>query len=295
MAPAIEVQGVSKWFGEHLAVDGASFHIDPGEVVGFLGQNGAGKSTTMRMIAGLIGPDAGRVLVRGVDVVTDPVVARRGLGFLPERPPLYGDMTVAQALEYVAALFDAPPGAVAHVLGALGLRDEATTTIAQLSKGLRQRVGIAQCLVHQPDLLVLDEPQSGLDPGQRAELREILRDRARSGAAVLLSTHVLAEVEQSCDRVIVIHRGQIALQQPIGGLHGEHFVRVEQPPDDFAAKLEAIAGVRNVRPDGSGWRVWVDRVAVRSLSSACVAYGLLELRPASSLESAFRELTGGHG
>jgi ABC-2 type transport system ATP-binding protein len=292
---AIVLSGVSRWFGDHLAVDDVSFAVNPGEIVGFLGQNGAGKSTTMRIIAGVIGASSGRVTLGGHDVATDAIAARRLLGYLPERPPLHPEMTVREVLRFVAELHDVAraEAAVEAVMARTGLVAEADTRVAHLSKGFRQRVGLAQALVHQPKILVLDEPQSGLDPGQRRELRDLLRALAGDGVAVLLSTHVLLEAEQICDRVVLIHRGRVAAPVEADLAACEVLVRVERPTPTVEREISAIPGVFAVAPVSDGWRVRLSPAARPSVASVAVGAGLLELRATSSLEAAFLALTGG--
>jgi len=220
----IEARELSKRYGDLLAVDRVSFQVERGEVVGFLGPNGAGKTTTMRMLTGFLPPSDGTALIDGADIFGQPLEARRKVGYLPETPPLYPEMDVQGYLRFVAALHDVPRGerkpAVERALERCGLADVRRRVIGALSKGYRQRVGIAQAIVHTPPVLVLDEPTVGLDPIQIREIRQLIADLAapRDGEpahTVILSTHILPEVEAICRRVILIHRGRKVLDRPL--------------------------------------------------------------------------------
>jgi len=236
-APTIEVEGLSKRYGEVDAVRDLSFRIHAGEVVGFLGPNGAGKTTTMRMLTGFIPPTDGLARIAGHDIFSDPLEARRAIGYLPETPPLYPEMTPESYIDFVARLKDVPKArrraAVDRVLERCGLQEMRRREIRQLSKGYRQRVGLAQAIVHEPKVLVLDEPTVGLDPIQIREIRALIADLAATGGqTVILSTHILAEVEAICQRVILIARGRKVLDQSLAELTGggvsleETFARV---------------------------------------------------------------------
>ena len=212
-AAAIEVEGLAKRYGDFEAVRGIDFGIAKGEVVGFLGPNGAGKTTTMRMLTGFLPPTDGSARIAGHDIFAAPKAARRAIGYLPETPPLYPEMTPASYVDFVARLKDVPRGerraAVDRALSRCGLAEVRRREIRQLSKGFRQRVGLAQAIVHEPPVLVLDEPTVGLDPIQIREIRGLIQELAASGGqTVLLSTHILAEVEAICQRVILLARGQ---------------------------------------------------------------------------------------
>lgn len=223
--PTIEVERLFKRYGDFEAVRDLSFQVGSGEVVGFLGPNGAGKTTTMRMLTGFIPPTDGRIRIAGFDVFTDGLEVRRSIGYLPETPPLYPEMTPASYINFVAKLKDVPKAerkdAVDRALTLCGLRDVSRREIRQLSKGFRQRVGLAQAIVHNPKVLVLDEPTVGLDPIQIREIRAMIRDLAATGGqTILLSTHILAEVEAICQRVILIQQGRKVLDQPLSELTG---------------------------------------------------------------------------
>lgn len=235
--PAIRVAGLAKRYGDFQAVRGLDFEVAPGEVVGFLGPNGAGKTTTLRMLTGFLPATDGEAVIAGHDIFGEPALARRAIGYLPETPPLYPEMTPASYVTFVAKIKDVPRGErakqVEHALERCGLQHVRDQEIRQLSKGYRQRVGLAQAIVHEPAVLVLDEPTVGLDPIQIREIRALIRDLAATGKqTVLLSTHILAEVEAICQRVVLIDRGQKVLDQSIaeltadGGSLEEVFTRV---------------------------------------------------------------------
>ena len=220
---AIEVEDLSKRYGDFDAVRDLSFKIGGGEIVGFLGPNGAGKTTTMRMLTGFIPPTEGRVRIAGFDIFEQGLDARRSIGYLPETPPLYPEMNPKGYIEFVAKLKDVPRAkrkdAVDRALTLCGLEDVCLREIRQLSKGYRQRIGLAQAIVHDPKVLVLDEPTVGLDPIQIGEIRAMIRDLAATGGqTILLSTHILAEVEAICQRVILIQHGRKVLDQPLAEL-----------------------------------------------------------------------------
>jgi ABC-2 type transport system ATP-binding protein len=224
-APAIEVDGLEKRYGDFEAIRGLTFAIRPGEVVGFLGPNGAGKTTTMRILTGFIPATNGEARIAGHDIFSDALNARRCVGYLPETPPLYPEMTPASYVDFVARLKDVPRSrrreSVERALERCGLVDVRKREIRQLSKGYRQRVGLAQAIVHEPPVLVLDEPTVGLDPIQIREIRALIQELAETGRqTVILSTHILAEVDAICQRVILIDRGQKVLDQPLVELTG---------------------------------------------------------------------------
>jgi ABC-2 type transport system ATP-binding protein len=225
----IEARGISKRYGDLVAVHDVSFSVAQGEVVGFLGPNGAGKTTTMRILTGFLPPTDGTAVIAGHDMFDDPLAARRCVGYLPESPPLYPEMDVAGFLAFVARLKDVPRKrvreAVERALERCGLTDVRRRVIGQLSKGYRQRVGIAQAIVHSPPVLILDEPTVGLDPTQIREIRSLVADLVAPKAgevqhAVILSTHILPEVEAICPRVLLIHRGRKVLDARLSDLTG---------------------------------------------------------------------------
>ena len=237
----IEVKGISRRYGDFVAVDDVSFEVAKGEVVGFLGPNGAGKTTTMRMITGFLPPSAGEITVAGHDLGAAPLALRRAIGYLPETPPLYPEMRVCDYVRYVAALKDVPRadrGArVEHALAACALGDVAMSVIGTLSRGYRQRVGLAQAIVHEPEVLILDEPTAGLDPVQIAEIRALIRDLAQEeGRTVLISTHILPEVEAICGRVLLISYGKIRVDGTLDEVRGEGTLE-----EAFLREVEASA------------------------------------------------------
>lgn len=225
MTALIEIDGLTKRFGTHVAVDHVSFNVRRGEVLGFLGPNGAGKSTTMRMLAGFIAPDAGRARICGHDVTTDGVRARRRLGYLPEGAPTYPDMTVIDFLTFTARIRGFNGGELAdrvnQSIHVTTLGDVRLMPIETLSKGFKRRVGLAQSLLHDPDVLVLDEPTDGLDPNQKFDVRRLIQTMA-ADKAIIISTHILEEVEAVCTRAIVIANGGIVADctpSELAGLH----------------------------------------------------------------------------
>jgi len=230
----ISVTHLSKKYGKFVAVDDLSFEVEEGEVLGFLGPNGAGKTTTMRMITGFLPPSRGRVRIGGYDLFEDPVKAKQRVGYLPENPPVYPEMSVRRYLRFVAALKDVPSAKVTSAVGLAieraRLGEVADKRISKLSKGFRQRVGLAQAIVHEPPVLILDEPTSSLDPKQRFEVRELIAE-LRGKHTVILSTHILSEVGEVADRVFIINRGKVmAVDTParLGErLKGRDVVRVD--------------------------------------------------------------------
>ncbi|MBI4236046.1 MAG: ATP-binding cassette domain-containing protein [Chloroflexi bacterium] len=249
----IEAQNVVKRFGPIAAVQGVSFTVARGEVVGFLGPNGAGKTTTMRLLTGYYRPDAGRVLIGGLDNQEHDLETKRNIGYLPENNPLYGDLPVAEHLALAAKLrrigLHQRASAMERAVEQTGLEEVFYRPVNQLSRGYRQRVGIALAILHEPDVLILDEPTEGLDPNQRVEIRELIQ-RLGQDHTVLLSTHVLQEVEHTCQRLMVIHRGTLVANAPAAELvqraSGARHITVELDGGDAAADLAGLPGVRRV-------------------------------------------------
>lgn len=254
----IEVENVTKRFGPILAVDHISFHIARGEVVGFLGPNGAGKSTAMRILACFFPPTSGRASVGGNDVMTHALQVKQLVGYFPERVSVYPELPVRSFLDFVAEAKDVPRAErkreIGRVIEACGLEAVSNRVIGHLSKGYRQRVGIAQALIHKPQVLILDEPTIGLDPEQVVEIRKLIRDLG-SERTVILSTHILSEVSSVCDRVIIIHRGRILASESLAELRAQlqrtRRVRVEVEGVDAQVRgvLERLPGVETVRED----------------------------------------------
>jgi ABC-2 type transport system ATP-binding protein len=254
----IEVENVTKRFGPILAVDRISFHIARGEVVGFLGPNGAGKSTAMRILACFFPPTSGRASVGGNDVMTHALQVKQLVGYFPERVSVYPDLPVRSFLDFVAEAKDVPRAErkreINRVIEACGLEAVSNRVIGHLSKGYRQRVGIAQALMHKPQVLILDEPTIGLDPEQVVEIRRLIRDLGAE-RTVILSTHILSEVSSVCDRVIIINRGRILASESLAELRAQlqrtRRVRVEVEGVDAQVRgvLERLPGVETVRAD----------------------------------------------
>ena len=295
----IEVEHLTRRYGTTTAIEGLGFQVERGEIVGFLGPNGAGKSTTMRILCGSLGATSGTARVAGFDVAEQPAEVKRRIGYLPEHPPLYTEMTVEQYLVFCARLkgVDTPREAAVNAAERVGLSPVSHRIIGNLSKGFRQRVGIAQALVHEPEVLVLDEPNSGLDPAQRAEIRALIEQLAAGDTTVLLSTHVLPEIEALCDRVIILNQGRIVAQDTVAALgSSEHRIRikVERPSEALAASLQALAGVHEVKALGDGAYLLRTEGDQRAVIAQCaVEAGLLHLGTDRRLEDVFLRLTGG--
>ncbi len=298
----IEVQNLTRKFGALTAVDDLSFSVGQGDIVGFLGPNGAGKSTTMRMLTGSLGATSGSVTIAGHDIATDARAVQRIVGYLPETPPLYTDMTVRSYLRFCAKIKKAksPNQAADHVIDRVDLGSVAGRLIGHLSKGFRQRVGVAQALVHEPRLLILDEPTSGLDPNQRVEIRALIGELAKGDVTVVLSTHILPEVEAVCGRVIILHHGKIVAQDTLAGLSGvDQAVRVvvARPSDEVGSVLSSLPGVLKVKAlEGGAYRVEATDDIREAVASCVVGFGLLEMgRDQAGLEDVFLKLTRSDG
>ena len=306
----IEVEHLTKRYGPVTAVQDVSFQVHKGEILGFLGPNGAGKTTTMRVLTGYMPATDGRVVVAGHDVFEQPVEAKRRTGYLPETPPLYPDMTVREYLQFVAKIKGVPPAdrkaRVEQVMARTWVSDMAGRACGKLSKGYKQRVGLAQALIHNPDVLILDEPTAGLDPKQIIETRRLIKELA-GDHTIILSTHILPEVSQTCDRVVIINKGRVvAVDTPanlMGRLRGAEtmFVHVDGArASEAAAALAKVPGVVRVTPvdqaTSGAFEVESEtgRDVRRELARAVVLGGvdLLELRPTRvSLEEIFLTLT----
>ena len=225
---SIEVQQLSKSYGSEKALKNVSFSIGSGEVVGFLGPNGAGKSTLMRILTTYLSPDEGSALVNGHDVIADPIKVKRSVGYLPENNPLYSDLYVKEYLSFQCGIHKTGRQRIDEVVEQVGLRDHASKKISQLSKGYKQRVGLAAALLHDPEVLILDEPTTGLDPNQLADIRNLIKEIGRT-KTILLSTHIMQEVEAMCDRVLIINKGTLVTDKKLKDLiaEGEQHIEVE--------------------------------------------------------------------
>jgi len=307
----IEVQHLTKRYGPTTAVDDISFRVEKGEILGFLGPNGAGKTTTMRVLTGYMPPTEGRAVVAGYDIFDQPIEAKRRIGYLPETPPLYPEMTVRDYLLFVSKIKGVPraerTARVADVMTRTHVADVANRHCGKLSKGYRQRVGLAQALLHNPEVLILDEPTAGLDPKQIIETRQLIKQLG-GDHTVILSTHILPEVSQTCGRVVIINKGRVvAVDTPedlTARLRGSEtmYVQVDAPAAGAVkAALQAVPGVTEVslgetRGSITSYEVNSEsgRDVRRELASAIVSggWGLLELRPLRmSLEEIFLHLT----
>jgi ABC-2 type transport system ATP-binding protein len=307
--PMIEVQGLTKYYGEHAAIRDLSFNIKKGEVIGFLGLNGAGKSTTLRVLGCVLLPTAGQVRIDGLDLATQPHEVRKRIGFLPDVPPLYNEMTVGGYLAFVAQLRGVAAAEVGkrvrEVEEKTALVDVHDQVVGTLSHGYRQRVGLAQAMVHNPQLLILDEPTSGLDPVQIVEMRKLIKD-LRGQHTILLSSHILSEISQTCDRFLVINEGTLVAQGSEAELAQSSVVTVDIEIvgniETAKTALSAVAGVklvevvRAVADDAGAPQLRVQAAAelrpqlVRALVQANVDVLRVD-RGALQLESIFMKLT----
>ena len=297
----IQVENLSRYYQNHRAINHLSFTLKAGEVLGFLGPNGAGKSTTMQVISGNLAPSEGEVKIAGHDIIDAPREAKRQLGYLPEHPPLYRDASVDEYLGYCARLHRIPRQAVAAALSKVkaqcGLEASGRRLIGNLSKGYQQRVGIAQAIIHDPPVVILDEPTVGLDPIQIREIRDLIRSLG-SERSVILSTHILSEVQATCDRVQIIRAGELIYNASTESLNQRNEVsfKVALRKDVDLAELTAIAGVDQAEALGDGrFRLFLakdatpDALVARAVQ---LQWGLYELTPEQqSLEDLFIELT----
>lgn len=301
----IEVKKLVKHFGDFRALHEVSFKAREGEILGFLGPNGAGKTTTMRILTGYMPPTGGTATIAGHDVFNDSMAVRQQIGYLPETVPLYPDMTVQGYLEFVAELRGVPKRKqrIREVLELVGMVERSRSLVRTISKGMRQRVGLAQVLVHNPPVLILDEPTIGLDPHQVSDLREFIRSLGGQHT-IMFSTHILTEAEQVCDRVVIINKGQIVAEGAPNELrdalqiNSRVYVRVQGRYDaaKLAKSLEGLAGVSSVEPQGDAWVVTSKaKYEVRPAIASTIAQqglALLELRPLTvTLEEIFLEYT----
>ncbi|MBC7851163.1 MAG: gliding motility-associated ABC transporter ATP-binding subunit GldA [Chitinophagaceae bacterium] len=295
---SIKVSNLTKVYGEQKAVDNISFSVSKGEIVGFLGPNGAGKSTTMKIITGYLQPDGGQVQVCGTDVSTQPIETKKKIGYLPESNPLYYDMYVREYLEFTAEIqrVSGKKEAIQRAIVQVGLTKEASKKIGQLSKGYKQRVGLAAALLHDPEVLILDEPTTGLDPNQIVEIREVIRSLG-TNKTVLFSSHILQEVEAICNRVVIINKGTIVADSQLSSL-------LKQQSDELILELKEKVSPEIFASTGSAeminastWKFKTDDADVlrKKLIDITIQNNLniisLQTRSGSTLESIFRELT----
>ena len=296
---SIEVQAVSKYYGAQKALDSVSFSVQKGEIVGFLGPNGAGKSTLMKILTTYLNADEGSAAINGHDVVGQAKAVQRVVGYLPEHNPLYLDLYVREYLAFNADVYRIPKARIEEVITLTGLTPEAHKKIGQLSKGYRQRVGLATALLHDPEVLILDEPTTGLDPNQLVEIRNVIRQVGKN-KTVFLSTHIMQEVEALCDRVIIINQGKIVTDKKLDKLVDEVTVQVlevEFDQDIEANVLEALVGLTQVRKTKD--RVWEltfqteedPRVQLFDFATAQGVRALQIVTKSKNLEQIFREKT----
>lgn len=302
----IEVEHLAKSYGPRSAIHDLTFQVNQGEVVGFLGPNGAGKTTTMNILCCILPASSGTARVCGFDIFEQSYEIRKRIGYLPETPPLYQDMVVSKYLAFAAGLRGVPKkqiaSAVDRVLGQCHIRDVQDRIIGRLSKGYQQRIGLAQAMIHDPEILILDEPTIGLDPIQIIEIRKLIQELGKSHT-ILLSSHILPEVTQICQRVIIINEGQIAAMDTLDGLnaslrHSNRLeLRVRNADNGIASKLEALDQVSAVQADGTN-RFFIDSISSQPVQDDVArlvldqGWGLEELKPVSmTLEDIFLKLT----
>ena len=295
----LDVQNLSKYYGKVHALKGISFSIKQGEIVGFLGANGAGKSTTMRILSGCMSASDGKVSVLGQDIQAHPIKTKQEIGYLPEQPPLYPQMRVLDYLEFVATIKNSPtPKEAAQIIiERLQLDTVAGRFIDQLSKGYKQRVGLAQALIHSPKLLILDEPTSGLDPAQRSELRGVLLKLREEGHSILVSTHILSEVEAICSRVIIISEGEIRASQDLRSLaHNQLQVELStQTPESrkaFVLELQELDNVSILSEQDSRYLLDAPPMQTDAIAQISAKYGLRYFAPFNALEELYLQATG---
>jgi ABC-2 type transport system ATP-binding protein len=303
LSPIIEVTNLTKNYGPYRAVDSVSFSVKKGEVVGFLGPNGAGKTTTMKIITGFMAASSGTAKIAGFDVFEDPIEVKKRIGYLPETPPLYGDMSVESYLKFVAQLKGVPKENLKRLVDRsiekTDLGSVRRRLIQNLSKGYRQRVGISQALVSDPEVLILDEPTVGLDPRQVAEVRSLIKELA-GHHTIVLSTHILPEVQASCQRIIIINKGKIVAEDSIDRLSsrisgaGRVRLRVLKPGPSLEKMFRETSGVTGVRTDINEYEIDTDgsKETAARLAEKAVGHGLFEMKQETfNLEDVFLKLT----
>lgn len=295
---SIEVSNISKSYGAQKALDNVSFSVKKGEIVGFLGPNGAGKSTLMKILTTYINSDAGSATVNGHDVAADPKAVQQSVGYLPEHNPLYLDLYIREYLEFNAGVYKVGKARIDEVIELTGLTPEKHKKIGQLSKGYRQRVGLATAMLHNPDVLILDEPTTGLDPNQLVEIRRVIKNAGKD-KTVFLSTHILQEVEAICDRVIIIDKGKIVTDKKLNKLMAETEQTIEVEFDGKAdsaaiAKMPNIVSYKNT--SGNVWELTFAsdddmRPSVFDFATANNLKTLQMSQKSKNLESVFRDVT----
>jgi len=297
----IHVNNLSRHYGDFKAVDTVSFEIQPGEVVGLLGHNGAGKTTIMKMITGYLEPTAGDIFIDNLEVGKNTQAIQRHIGYLPENCPVWPEMTVIDYLEYQASLHGVPKGkqakAIARVIQRTSLTDKATASIQTLSRGLRQRVGVAQAILHEPDIIILDEPTNGLDPTQIRQMRELIRELAQS-ATVIISTHILQEVQAVCERVLIMRNGELAVDANLDDLQSGQHLLLTLNNHKASGYLKKIKGVKAIKStelvnDQMTYVLEADAEIATDVATAVLAQGdkLFSLQPEKrNLETVFADV-----
>lgn len=301
----ISVEQLSRFYGQQRAIENVSFDVYRGEILGFLGPNGAGKSTTMQIISGILSANHGSVKIAGHDIQEEPRAAKQHIGFLPEQPPVYTDLTVDEYLNYAGKLRGIKKQELADAVNVskqrCGLGDSGKRLINNLSKGYKQRVGIAQAIIHSPSVIILDEPTSGLDPIQILEIRDLMKELAEDHS-VILSTHILSEVQSLCDRVLIINQGNIVLDKPLEQLKGDQQIEsimlgLKHPPEmDAILSIDGVVGVETIDETTLKLRFSEGTDATDEIVAKAVeeSWGLFKLTPEdTSLESVFMNLTYG--
>ena len=303
MSTLIEVEHLSRYFGKILAVDNINFNVKKGEVLGFLGINGAGKTTTMQMLSGCLAPSLGSIKINGVDILREPLLAKRSIGYLPDTPPLYKDLSVREFLFYCGQLHAIPKSdinlALDKVLIRCGLTSVTNRLIAHLSKGFQQRIGIAQAIIHNPDVIILDEPTVGLDPLQIIEIRELIRE-LRQDHAVILSTHILSEVHETCTHLQIINQGKLIAKERVDSItqsinESSLIIKTAFPID--AESILSIKGVRNLEVLSNNqfkinFKLTQDPTQQISETIINKGWGLIEMSPSKqNIETLFMALT----
>jgi len=308
MSAALEVEGITRRFGDHVAVRDVAFTVEPGRIVGFIGPNGAGKTTTMRVCSTLDLPDAGDVRIAGESILDEPRLARQRLGFMPDSYGAYAATSVSEYLDFFARAYglrgERRREALRHVTEFTSLDELLDKPMAALSKGMKQRLCLAKTLLHDPSVLILDEPAAGLDPRARVELRELVKALAQQGKAILISSHILTELSEMCDGVVVIERGKVLANGSVDSItrqlkpHVQTYVRALGQDGALERTLKEQPGVDSVRPHKGGFVFTADgdETAVARVLAALVAAGVavVEFAPESvNLEDVFLELTRG--